>query len=1017
MRQKNYKTIISIIISILIISLSTIYILRNNIQDESNHWKAKEGVIDLSNCDYIYDTIIKLDGEWEFYPNVLLTPEEDFDEYENIKKYVDTPSSWEPYLNDDGSVDGSGTYRLKINLPDDDIYGIKNRTIRYSSRIYLDDEEVIKVGNPSTNSSEYEANSIYKIGLKESTNKQLDLIVQASSFGYTSGGMVDSIEFGTYKAIMNQDRFDRGIDAVRISAFLIIGLFFLFTYYQRKTTKELIYFSAASISIGIYVSTLDEQLLNSIINYDHIRRIQIQMLTLMIIIPCILRFTYHMFKEYGNKKVVNIITALAMLSLFIAFLTVDGRVISIEFSQYFVLSTTLACFIYIFNILIKAIIKHDESSEYIIVIIASLFTFWIGMMLNVLFEMDTKYLSFMIIFILLTTINLLMSDRLHMDHINVKSLSQKLKKDDELKDEFLARVSHELETPLQVIRKSSHSLIEGEKGVLNPDQQESLYFISQEGKRLLSLVSDLLDASQIKMGKINVNRRPVNIYIIIKSILREKNTLIPDDKDIVIINQVAEDFPLVLGDQERIIQIVYNLIDNAIKFSEDGDIVVSSNIKDGQALLKVKDSGIGIKAENKEVIFDNFYKDTNYDNQGLGIGLPITKHLVEIQGGQISVESDYGKGTSIMFSLPLYEGEETRDEIVSIVEVDNQVKVVENQVYDINRPTILIADDIKASQSLMTNILPDSQYNLIFAEDGKTTLEIIDNNKIDLVVLDYFLPDMSSNDVSKKIREKFSMTELPIIVLTASGRTVDLEESFASGVNDYIRKSADKGEFVSRIKSLLAMKESVREGLTKEFQYFYSQISPHFLYNTINTIIGLSYKDVKKARKALTNLAIYFRGKLEVYKEETLISLESELELVTAYLEIEEMRHEDRLKVEIDIDEDINTMIPPLTLQPLVENSIRHGIMPKGEGSVKILAKNQEGLVIIRVEDDGVGISVDKQKKLLSEKNDRLGFKNVMNKIKIVKGANLQLDSKEGSGTRITITLPGVKKYASNISR
>ena len=91
--------------------------------------------------------------------------------------------------------------------------------------------------------------------------------------------------------------------------------------------------------------------------------------------------------------------------------------------------------------------------------------------------------------------------------------------------------------------------------------------------------------------------------------------------------------------------------------------------------------------------------------------------------------------------------------------------------------------------------------------------------------------------------------------------------------------------------------------------------------------------------------------------------------------------------------------------------------MPKGEGSAKILAKNQEGLVIIRVEDDGVGISVDKQKKLLSEKNDRLGFKNVMNKIKIVKGANLQLDSKEGSGTRITITLPGVKKYASNISR
>lgn len=316
----------------------------------------------------------------------------------------------------------------------------------------------------------------------------------------------------------------------------------------------------------------------------------------------------------------------------------------------------------------------------------------------------------------------------------------------------------------------------------------------------------------------------------------------------------------------------------------------------------------------------------------------------------------------------------------------------------------------------MKDILPEDKYNLLFAMDGKSALEILDKDKVDLIVLDYILPDMSSKEVCKKTREKFSMTELPVIVLTASLRTIDLEELFARGVNDYIRKTADKGELASRIKSLLAMKESIKEGLTKEFQYFYSQISPHFLYNTINTIIGLSYKDVDKSREALSNLAIYFRGKLEVYKKETLISLDSELELVTAYLEIEQMRHGDRLKVKIHIDEDVNTMIPPLTIQPLVENSIHHGFRPKGKGYIKIVVKSQEDLVTIKVEDDGVGMDEEKQNRLLRGSSDRLGFKNVMDKIKIIKGANLQLRSKENEGTRILITLPKVNKYVSSTS-
>lgn len=198
------------------------------------------------------------------------------------------------------------------------------------------------------------------------------------------------------------------------------------------------------------------------------------------------------------------------------------------------------------------------------------------------------------------------------------------------------------------------------------------------------------------------------------------------------------------------------------------------------------------------------------------------------------------------------------------------------------------------------------------------------------------------------------------------------------------------------------------ERLEREFKYFFSQISPHFLYNTINTIIGLSYEDTDKSREALRNLALYFRGKLDLHLHKGLISLENDIDMARAYLEIEKLRYGDKLNLVLDIESDLEAMIPPLTLQPLAENAVRHGIVPKeGEGTVEIRARALEGGgVEVTVSDDGVGISYDRMLQIREGDLGRLGMQNILNKISLMKGASVDFTSQPDRGTTIRIYLP-----------
>lgn len=1019
--KPEIQHIASIIISIIIPIIIIINLLIINLPKGQSQYIAEKGMLNLKDWKADEELNIKLDGEWEFYPKVLLKPK-DIEKYEGVNTYINVPDSWEEYLNEDGSSDGSGTYRLIIKVPEDKIYGIKTKTIRSASRIYLNGEEIIHTGNPSTNKEKFQPDSKYKIGVGKSLNKEVQLIIHVSSYEYRTGGILKSIEFGSFESIMMSNNKDRTLDALIIAVCLILGIYFFIIYFQRIKESYLLYFSGTNIFMGIYLSTMNEQLLDLIHNYDFLDRIRIQILSIVMVTLCLLKFVHHFFIEYSNKKIANRLVIMMLFMLIVLFNNPIKKIsIPMGIMQTIIFIGIAISYLYIFYILLKAIFNRAESLGYILIIATSLSSYWFIMGLKIFLEIDLGKNPIMLILVMMFGVAALMNHRIQWDYRRANSLSEKLIRYDRLKDELLAKASHELKTPLHIILNLTKNLLEGQKGTLNSSQQESLYFILQENQRLTRLVEDLFDAFQIKKDRLKLRMGPVKLYQTVEDILEEMKILIPRDKSIQLKNQIPKEFPVLEADQDKIRQILYNLVHNAVKYTDDGEIVISASTVDGQAEISVMDTGIGIDEKHFDEIFDTFYQNSKDGQieQGLGLGLPIVKHLVESQGGEIYIDSIYGKGSNFKFTLKIFDGELEedksrlqREEIFRpITSSETFFKLEKIRIKDITNPTILVVDDEPLNQKILVDIIEELEINIILADNGKEAIDILETNKIDLIILDFILPDMLGDKVCKRIRQKYSMVELPILVLTASGSTMDLMDAFNYGANDFQRKPVDSEELISRIRSLLLMKKSVEDSLKKEFQYFYSQISPHFLYNTINTIIGLSYKDSEKARKALNNLSIYFRGKLDVHRRKGLIPLDSELELIKAYLEIEEMRYGEGLEIKYDIEEGLKAMIPPLTLQPIVENSIRHGIAKKNsKGIVKIMAKKEmEGFIHIIIEDNGIGMSFEKQRDILKGNNQRVGLNNVLEKIKILKGAKFALESKLDEGTRVEIIIPEVK--------
>lgn len=402
-----------------------------------------------------------------------------------------------------------------------------------------------------------------------------------------------------------------------------------------------------------------------------------------------------------------------------------------------------------------------------------------------------------------------------------KQIVERLRQVDKMRDDFLANTSHELRTPLNGIIGLAESLKDNPK--LEEATEDGLDLIASIGKRLATLVNDILDFSQIKNQGIVLNKQDLNLRHVVSTVVTLNEATL-GGKPLQLKNLVPDDL-VISADENRLMQILHNLISNAIKFTPKGTVTVDVDVEPDQFLLRVQDTGIGIPSQKMDTIFKSFRQadeDVARQYGGTGLGLAITRELVQLHRGDIWVASEEGKGSIFTVSLPKTGNENTSyDRVSQVQETPGKLPaphlqtVEEGSHIHIQTPLpsgadfhLLVVDDEPINCTVLQNHL--TNYKVTTAHDGFACLEILERENIDLVLLDIMMPRLSGYEVCQRIREKHTHFELPVIFLSARNRVSDLTVGFESGANDYITKPISKGELQSRVRTHLSLLDTHR---------------------------------------------------------------------------------------------------------------------------------------------------------------------------------------------------------------
>jgi PAS domain S-box-containing protein len=387
-----------------------------------------------------------------------------------------------------------------------------------------------------------------------------------------------------------------------------------------------------------------------------------------------------------------------------------------------------------------------------------------------------------------------------------------------VKEQFLANMSHEIRTPINSVIGFTNLL---QKTSMTEEQQQFVTLIQSASENLLAIINDILDISKIEAGMLRIEKNPFSLRGLCSSIetmfyhkAREKNLSFS--------LHIQDNIPDTLtGDAVRLTQILVNLISNAIKFTQKGGISINittltQNNDQVRLRFSVKDSGIGIPADKLETVFERFQQgetDTTRKYGGTGLGLSIVKNLVQLQGGNITVESDPGKGTEFIFEIgySLVHVGETLPASVS----DNTT-ITAGAFPDAR---ILVAEDNSMNQLLIKFTFQGWNMNYELADNGAKAIEWLQSSRFDLVLLDIQMPLMDGYATAQAIRKQLK-SDIPIIAMTAHALAGEREKCLSYGMNDYISKPIHEKELFSLLKKYLGHdRASNIESLKKELHY------------------------------------------------------------------------------------------------------------------------------------------------------------------------------------------------------
>ncbi|MBN1991564.1 MAG: GAF domain-containing protein [Anaerolineae bacterium] len=370
--------------------------------------------------------------------------------------------------------------------------------------------------------------------------------------------------------------------------------------------------------------------------------------------------------------------------------------------------------------------------------------------------------------------------------------AERLKEIDKLKTQFLANMSHELRTPLNSIIGFSRVILKGIDGPLTDLQKADLTSIHNSGQHLLSLINNVLDVSKIEAGKMELNFEEVEVEPIIKGVMSTAKALVKD-KPVELLQEVPDNLAPVWADPTRLRQIILNLVSNACKFTDEGEITLRAFTDNEKLTVTVSDTGIGIPQEKLETVFEEFTQvdaSTTRKVGGTGLGLPISRHFVEMHKGHIWVESTLGYGSTFSFSIPLSPTEEQAEE-----------KIPENPAahddQDGAGKVIVAIDDDPNVIGLYRRFLEKQGYEVIGIQSSKDVIpEIKEHNPL-AILLDVLMPEKDGWGVLRELKENAFTKNIPVVICSIVS---DKNRGFSLGAADYLTKPIVEDDLVSALK-------------------------------------------------------------------------------------------------------------------------------------------------------------------------------------------------------------------------
>ncbi|MFD2170761.1 ATP-binding protein [Tumebacillus lipolyticus] len=1023
------KKRILLIIGLFLVVLTALRLGWFYLHHPPDHPKVVQGVLDLRNWDFPDDRTITLDGEWEFIPARLLTPgiEGDHTAIADAKKsYIQVPGRWDDSFSDEqGARLHYGTYRLKILVDDDNMqtFGIRVVDIQSASEVYVNGRYVEGAGRPTEQRELYTARNVPYQGSFRADQNEIEVLIRVADHmeSVKGSGIKKSLKFGYYDAVVNESLFSVGMQLLLCVVLFLHGMYAAILYFFRRQNRML-HFSLLVLSTIISVLVVESKLLFVWLPINSEWAIKLLYLSYTGVSAFLLQLVGQLVPEFKRMRSFRWLTALCILFALYMLLVPYEYTMMPNIMLIFVLMLPALA---IWSTLFRAAGQGKADVIYLLLAATSVTTNIVWAITQSRGFIEETYYPFDLIIAFLSFAAYWFK-RFFWANEQTEQLADKLQKADKMKDDFLANTSHELRNPLHGMLNIAQTVLDDNSKRLDEKNKQSLELLIKVGRRMSLMLNDLLDVTHLQERAIRLELRTLRVQSVAVGVL-DMLRFMTDGKPIRFIVNIPDSFPAVSADENRLTQILFNLLHNAIKYTREGEITIGADVKGGMAHLHIQDTGIGIADDELSRIFQPYEQaDSSITSAGggLGLGLSICKQLVELHGGSLQVRSTVGQGSVFTFTLPLSRSAdeeqwamsedvqadaraESAAEAMPMLMDESRSSVVTTAL---DRPRILAVDDDLINLKVLENLLSAEQYQITAVTSGSDAIAKLEAEHYDLVIADVMMPQMSGYELSRTIRKRYSISELPILLLTARSRSEDIYAGFDAGANDYVTKPMDAWELKSRVRALTDLKRSIVERLRMEAAWLQAQIQPHFLFNTLNSISALSEIDTKRMQALLDVFSTYLRMSFDSHISDRVVPLDRELALVRSYLYIEKERFGDRLQILWEVDEQVNLFLPPLSIQPLVENAVKHGVLRRSRGgTIRIRLLDHATHAELSIEDDGVGMAEERLRQVMAgqaEQHAGIGLRNTDRRLNQLYGKGLQIESAPDRGTTVRFDIP-----------